>query len=87
MPKKTDISAYKTPTNPPILKTAQEAAKAKVEKGKRGRKPKATAQKESEVVALKLTPAEKKALEKKAGLTPVATYLKHYLRTDTKIFE
>lgn len=52
-----------------------------------GRKPKKPADKESEVVAIKLTPAELAKLEEKAGLVPKSTYLKYILRTTTDIFE
>lgn len=52
-----------------------------------GRKPKRPADKESEVVAIKLTPAELAKLEEKAGLVPKSTYLKHILRNETNIFE
>ena len=52
-----------------------------------GRKAKKPEDKESEIVAIKLTPAELAKLEEKAGLVPKSTYLKHILRNETDIFE
>lgn len=52
-----------------------------------GRKAKKPEDKESEIVAIKLTKAELAMLEKKAGLVPKSTYLKHILRTTTDIFD
>lgn len=52
-----------------------------------GRKAKKPEDKESEIVAIKLTKAELAKLEEKAGLVPKSTYLKHILRTTTNIFE
>jgi len=82
MPKKNDLSMFKKveqvqPNEPkPILapKTV-------------GRKAKKPEDKESEIVALKLTKAELARLEEKAGLVPKSTFLKHILRTETDIFK
>jgi len=52
-----------------------------------GRKAKKPEDKESEIVALKLTKAELARLEEKAGLVPKSTFLKHILRTETDIFK
>lgn len=52
-----------------------------------GRKAKKPEDKESEIVAIKLTKAELAKLEEKAGLVPKSTYLKHILRTTTDIFD
>lgn len=52
-----------------------------------GRKAKKPEDKESEIVAIKLTKAELSVLEEKAGLVPKSTYLKHILRTTTDIFD
>ncbi|WP_039019239.1 hypothetical protein [Halocynthiibacter namhaensis] len=52
-----------------------------------GRKPKKPEDKESEIVAIKLTIAELAKLEEKAGLVPKSTYLKHIIRTTTDIFD
>lgn len=52
-----------------------------------GRKAKRPEDKESEIVAIKLTKAELAKLEEKAGLVPKSTYLKHILRNETDIFE
>lgn len=88
MPPKNSLAAFKkTSDQPRILQKPPLDVVIKQEPEKRGRKPKTLAAKESEVVALKLTPAEKEALEEKAGLVPVATFLKHYLRTKTNILD
>jgi len=82
MPKKNDLSMFKKvePVHPnepkPIL-----APKSV------GRKAKKPEDKESEIVAMKLTKTELAKLEEKAGLVPKSTYLKHILRTSTDIFE
>lgn len=86
MPSKTDLSAYKKPTTPPILKTAQEKAKAKSEKGKRGRKAKPENEKLSVVVQVKLTESQAKKLNEKRGLTPAGTFLRNKLEIDTDLF-
>lgn len=52
-----------------------------------GRKPKRPEDKESEIVAIKLTKTELAKLEEKAGLVPKSTYLKHIIRTETDIFD
>jgi hypothetical protein len=82
MPKKNDLSTFKKvepvqPNEPkPIL-----AAKTV------GRKAKKPEDKESEIVAIKLTKAELAKLEEKAGLVPKSTYLKYILRKKTDIFD
>ena len=52
-----------------------------------GPKPKNPEEKESEVVALKLTPSELARLKMKAGLVAKSTYIKHILRTETDLFD
>lgn len=80
MPKKNDLSAFKkaipskAPTSKPLL--SQKSV---------GRKAKKPEDKESEIVAIKLTKAELAKLEEKAGLVPKSTYLKHILRTQTDL--
>ena len=51
-----------------------------------GRKPKPLNERESETVVLKLTVEEMMQLKDKAGLIPLATYVKHHLRNKTDIF-
>lgn len=82
MPKKNDLSMFKkvepVKSNEPKSLLSQKTV---------GRKPKKPEDKESEIVALKLTKAELTKLEEKAGLVPKSTYLKHILRSETGIFE
>jgi hypothetical protein len=77
---------------PTILQKAHEkhetnSIEIKKPKGVAGRKKKPVDQKESETVVLKLTIAEYKVLEKKAGLVKMGTYLKHFLRTETDMLK
>lgn len=82
MPKKNDLSMYKTvepvqPVEPQAILAPKTV----------GRKPKRPEDKESEIVAIKLTKTELAKLEEKAGLVPKSTYLKHIIRTETDIFD
>ena len=85
MPKKNDLSMFKRVESDVSVKLDE--PKSILAPKTTGRKPKKPADKESEVVAIKLTPAELAKLEEKAGLVPKSTYLKHILRTETDIFE
>ncbi len=80
MPPKNDLSAFKKqiPAKASILANKQTE--------RRGRKPKPEAEKESEIVALKLTKGEKEKLAQNAGLVPLGTYLKDFLRNKTDVF-
>tara|TARA_R110002167_G_scaffold171391_3_gene369385 strand:- start:906 stop:1145 length:240 start_codon:yes stop_codon:yes gene_type:complete len=78
MPKKNDLSIFK--------KVQQNEPKSILTPKTVGRKAKRPEDKESEIVAIKLTKAELEMLEEKAGLVPKSTYLKHILRTTTDIF-
>ena len=82
MPKKNDLSMFKKvePVKPSEPKSILAPRTV-------GRKPKNPEDKESEIVAIKLTKAELAKLEEKAGLVPKSTYLKHILRNETDIFE
>jgi len=82
MPKKNDLSIFKKvePVQPNEPKSILAPKTV-------GRKPKKPEDKESEIVAIKLTKAELAMLEEKAGLVPKSTYLKHILRTTTDIFD
>lgn len=81
MPKKNDLSMYKS-VEPVKLDEPKSILAPKTV----GRKPKAPEEKESEIVAIKLTKSELSLLEEKAGLVPKSTYLKHILRNETDIF-
>ena len=85
MPKKNDLSMFKKVESDASVKPDE--PKSILAPKTTGRKPKKPADKESEVVAIKLTPAELAKLEEKAGLVPKSTYLKHILRNETDIFE
>lgn len=85
MPSKNDLSMFKKVEPGNSVKPSE--PKSILAPKTTGRKPKNAADKESEVVAIKLTPAELVKLEEKAGLVPKSTYLKHILRTETDIFE
>lgn len=88
MPKKNDLSAFKsaTPDTPRILEVVSQSPKAPP-KETRGRKRKSAHEKESELVGFKITKSEKNKLLKRAGLIPLGTYLKHLLRENTDIFD
>lgn len=85
MPSKNDLSMFKKVEPGKSVKPNE--PKSILAPKTVGRKAKKAADKESEIVALKLTPAELAKLEEKAGLVPKSTYLKHILRTETDIFE
>ena len=85
MPKKNDLSMFKKVE--PVNSVKPNEPKSILAPKTVGRKPKSAADKESEIVALKLTRAELAKLEEKAGLIPKSTYLKHILRTETDIFD
>ena len=85
MPSKNDLSMFKKVEPDNSVKPNE--PKSILAPKTVGRRPKKPADKESEVVAIKLTPAELAKLEEKAGLVPKSTYLKHILRNKTDIFE
>ena len=81
MPKKNDLSMFKK-----VEQVQPNELKPILAPKTVGRKAKKPEDKESEIVALKLTKAELARLEEKAGLVPKSTFLKHILRTETDIF-
>lgn len=82
MPKKNDLSMYK-----PVKLVGPSEPKSILAPKTPGRKAKKPEEKESEVLAIKLTKAELARLEEKAGLVPKSTYLKHLIRSQTDIFD
>lgn len=82
MPKKNDLSMFKKVE--PVQPNEPKSILAPKTVGRKAKKPE---DKESEIVAIKLTKAELAKLEEKAGLVPKSTYLKHILRNETDIFE
>lgn len=81
MPKKNDLSTFKKVE--PVQPNEPKSILAPKTVGRKAKKPE---DKESEIVAIKLTRTELAKLEEKAGLVPKSTYLKHILRTKTDIF-
>lgn len=100
-PKAPSIAAFKGQTKGPDINLSADTAdidaakadkpktarKKKAPKPKPGRKKKKPELKESEILALKLTEAEIETIRDKAGLTPLSTYVKHYIRTQTDLFK
>jgi hypothetical protein len=82
MPKKNDLSTFKKVE--PVQPNEPKSILALKTVGRKAKKPE---DKESEIVAIKLTKAELAKLEEKAGLVPKSTYLKHILRNETDIFD
>ncbi len=82
MPKKNDLSLFK-----PVASVQPSEPKSILAPKSVVRKAKKPEDKESEIVAIKLTKAELAKLEEKAGLVPKSTYLKHILRNETDIFK
>ena len=83
MVRKNDLSAYK-PTN---HRTLREVPKTDaLEAPKKGRTPTPAKEKRSSKVLLSLPEAERAAVEEKAGMVPVATYLVAKLR-DAGVFD
>lgn len=85
MPKKNDLSIFKKVEPGNSVKPKEQ--KSILTPKSVGRKAKKPEDKESEIVAIKLTKAEITKLEEKAGLVPKSTYLKHILRNKTDIFD
>ncbi|SSC08684.1 hypothetical protein [bacterium endosymbiont of Bathymodiolus sp. 5 South] len=56
-------------------------------KSKVGRPTTNPNEKESETIALKITPLELAAVKEKAGVAGLSTYIKHYIRTNTELFK
>jgi len=75
MPSKNDISSIKTEVNNKLSTVGK----------KSGRKAKPVGMKESETITLKVTPAEMEYLQSLAGMIPIGTFVKHFLRTETKL--
>tara|TARA_R100000935_G_scaffold58705_1_gene97174 strand:- start:19407 stop:19655 length:249 start_codon:yes stop_codon:yes gene_type:complete len=82
MPKKNDLSLFKKVE--PVQPNEPKSILAPKTVGRKAKKPE---DKESEIVAIKLTKAELAKLEERAGLVPKSTYLKHILRNETDIFD
>lgn len=96
-PKPPNISAFKEQTKGPDInlsadptekpKAEKKPRKPKAPKSKPGRKKKDPELKESVILALKLTETEIDIIKAKAGLTPLSTYVKHFIRHETALFK
>ena len=92
MPSKNDISSLKDlGKKKAILPKAETAeaqpAVASQAPARAGRKPKPPHLKETRTVQIRFTEEEMQALEARAGLIPLATFLKHHLKTQTDFME
>ncbi|MFI3222683.1 MAG: hypothetical protein QX191_06570 [Methylococcaceae bacterium] len=83
MPNKNDLSAIKL-KNKNALQDSETNTISKTS-AKAGRKPKSTTEKESETVVLKLTLQEFDHLKEKAGLVPLGTFVKFFLRNKSDL--
>lgn len=81
MPKKNNISGLKLESKNTLL-----SVKAKKTHNKPWPKPKSIDEKQSELVALKMTKGQIAIIEKKRGLVPKATYLMDKLVNQTDVF-
>lgn len=85
MPSKNDISSYQIkPKN--ILSDANKVKKG-MQPSQAWRKPMLARNKRTESVIIKFTPSEKNMIETKAGLVPLAVYLRNALASQTNIFD
>ena len=84
MPSKNDLSQLKVISK----NTLQNIKNTEISaiKGSAWRKPKPLAEKQSEMIGLRFTKQEYQLIKDKAGLVPIATYLKNALFTQTDIF-
>lgn len=78
MPSKNDLSALKVKSKNSLVK-AQETFNKKQGNSTAWRKPKPVMEKQSEIVWLRFTKSELAQIKEKAGLVPVATFLKNEL--------
>lgn len=92
MPNKNDLSAYKVASKP-ILNTEPNTQNTpknwaiETRKAPAGRKPLPAKEKRSEVLVIKLTPAEMNAIDSKRGLADRAVYVRHVLGSQTNLLE
>lgn len=84
MVRKNDISSFASvkKNDKGVLKEAIDKRKAKTRTIKKKK-----SEKETYRITLFVTPAEGEALEKKAGLVKIGTFVKHQIRTKTDIFK
>ncbi len=85
MPSKNDLSAIKLESTNTLVEVKNQQEQDKPVKA--WRKPKPIDEKQSEKVTLQLTKGQMAIIRKKAGLVPIATYLKDILERKTTTFE
>lgn len=85
MPSKNDLSQLKVKSKN-TLQNIKSTENRSI-KGSVWRKPKPIAEKQSEMIGLRFTKQEHQLIKDKAGLVPIATYLKNALFTQTDVFE
>ena len=78
MPSKNDLSALKVKSKDSLVE-ANNTLNKKQGSAKAWRKPKPVMEKQSEIVGLRFTKSELAQIKEKAGLVPIATYLKNFL--------
>ena len=88
MPSKNNITALKQKPKS-TLKTVEtvKSASKPVARKRAGRKAKPVGEKESFTLPLKLTEAEGALLKEKAGMVPLATFVKAYIREQTSLLK
>jgi len=89
MPSKNDLSSLKQRPQGKLKVVTDNKIEPvnSIVKKKVGRRLKPADEKESFTLPLKLTEAEGALLKEKAGLVPLATYVKAYLREHTKLLK
>ena len=81
MPSKNDLSSLKVQSKNSLIEAQEELNKKQTSTVWRKAKP--IMEKQSEIVGLRFTKSELAEIKKKAGLIPLATYLKHQLCNKT----
>lgn len=87
MVSKNSLASVKVKDEKTLKDIEQVSAIAHEKKSKVGRKKKPAEEKETGIVTLKILQSELENLKKNAGVEPLSTYVKRYLRTETDIFK
>jgi len=89
MPSKNDLSALKARPRGTLqaVPKSTNIETLPVEKKRVGRRPKPASEKESFTLPLKLTEAEGAILKEKAGMVPLATFVKAFIRENTELLK
>ena len=86
MPSKNNLSSLKVQSKNSLVEAQKEFNK-KLGATTAWRKPKPIIEKQSETVGLRFTKSELAQIKEKAGLVPVATYLKNLLVAETDVIQ